>query len=710
MQLPELVQLNIPFILILLTAFAAAAVAFYLYRRTIPDVKTGWRVLLAILRGLVLFFVFGLLFSPRLHLEYKKITQRTIAVFVDQSQSMRVKDDGLSRLARERRLVRQIRSFETKNNRCLWFGFDDRVFPLNPDSLSARPRGTNLEQVLKKIENLEPDAAILLTDGNVTTGAPPEAGDFRLTTPIFTVGLGDTAPGPDVFVSDVYFRPVAYQGKLQRLKVQVGSLALNGAKQVRVRFEVNGAAVALKKVKLSGSGAEQEVVFDYAPAKIGLQKLRFVIEKIAGEENTANNHRTVVQRVLKSRLKIAVLTGRPDYESKFMRLLLSGQEDFDCRLFAQDKNGRWIGTDRNPQFSGYDILILSDFPTAVTRAADIQKISSLIKKENPGLLLRFGSLTDGVRLKSFLSFLGIKEIPANTKPRKTLEYLPAATEPHPILQIFDTPETVSRFWQNLPPLLLPVSEPKLTARAEVLLRAVTGKGEQPVIIVQNKNRRKSALWLGSGYWRWYFLLQDEPELKEGYRNMLRRTVRWLSEKQKLQPVVLDELPRQIYLGQDVALTAHLYDADFNPVPDGNVRFDIRWQGQSFTVQAKGDSGGVYRARFSPPGEGKYEIVATGMKNDTPIGNDRQEIGVIPFEKELLNTTQNKPLLMRLSAQTNGVYLSPTQTDSLRKLFNTAPRQEMIVRDVDVWYRPLLLLLILTAIVAEWVIRKIKGLA
>ncbi len=710
MQLPELVQLNTPFILILLIAFAAATGSYYLYRRTVPEMNTLWRIILSVLRGVVLFLVLALFFKPTLHLEFKRSKPVRIAVFADLSQSMEVKDDGISRLQMERQVMRYMDSQQNAAHVCQWFGFNDRVFPLPEDSLTAAPRATNLETVLKKIEELEPDAAVIVSDGNYTEGARPDVGDFRFRTRVFTIGLGDTTLRPDVFIADVQFQPVAYQNKKQGIIVRVGNQSLTRPMDVRVRFEIDGVAAATKTVRIARSGAQQEVTFEYTPKTIGLHRLGFVVDQISSEQNLSNNRRVVVQRILKSKITIAVLSGQPDYESKFIKLLLNRHPDFECRLFTQDRHGRWIGHKTPPDFAAYDVLVLSDFPSSFTHAGEIQKLLAAIKTNRPGLIFRLGTQTDIAKLKSLLPYLPVERLPVKVKPRLTLEYLPAPIEREPLLQIFEQAETGVRFWQSLPPLSVPLERLQLVSGSQILVRGVTARGETPVLVLQDKKGKKSALLVGTGFWRWYFLLQEEKELAQGYPNLLRHLVRRLAQKQKLKPVVMDDLPDQRYAGQDVALKAHLFDPDFKPLVDGSVRFDVRWKGQEFSLEAKGDSSGVYYARFTPPGEGKFVVVATGMKNQTVLGNDRQEFEVIPFEKELLTTTQNKKLLVQLAEQTGGAYYLPAQMDSLQRLFETQPKEERVVRDVDLWYRPFLLLLILTAIVAEWIIRKIRGLA
>jgi len=75
-------------VLLIFTALAAIAVSYFVYRRTIPPIATGWRILLIILRSLAIISIVLLLFEPILSITRKKEKEPIVAVLVDNSASM----------------------------------------------------------------------------------------------------------------------------------------------------------------------------------------------------------------------------------------------------------------------------------------------------------------------------------------------------------------------------------------------------------------------------------------------------------------------------------------------------------------------------------------------------------------------------------------------------------------------------------------------
>jgi len=711
MNLPDLIQINIPFIVILLLAALGALFSYSQYKKTLPEISAPWRWGLALLRGLMVFLLLLAFFRPQITAFYHKQKKKQLAVFIDRSQSMTVQDDSLPRWRQEQLAVQQIRRFAAKNLAVSWYGFHSDVFRMNPDSLQPTLYGTNLLKVVKKINRLTPDAAIIMSDGNYTEGSYPAAGQWNAGVPLFTVGLGQARAEPDLFIREVSYKPVAYQGKPQTIVARIGSIALHKAFKGRVYLKANGKTVNSAALLIRPREVLQQVDLHYTPQKAGPLRLQVFIEPLHNEKNTVNNHYTGLQNILKGRLKVAVISGAVDYDSKFIHQLLNARNDIDCDLFVQVKNNRWIGG-KAPRPENFDVLVFSNFPGPYSTPANVQMFLNLIETQRCGLLFVTGKYVNQRYLKLFKEYLPFRMLPQHVSGLATLQISPQEDTGDPLLQVFDSKNRIRQFWEKVPPLEIFYMGGQLNKEANTLLTALTVKKRVPILIRQQFPKLRSIVLNGAGFWKWHFLLQDAPELSGGYGNLLHLSVRWLSERQKLQQVVLQSVEKTHYLGRPVHLNVRLFDAAFKPLRDGRVTIEASWNKQKFYLDAgtAADSNGVYHSSFIPPGEGRYTVTATGYRNNVLLGNDQLVFEVIPFEKELLETRQNIPLLREMASASGGRYVTVSGLDSLKEILNTTPQRIRVRKTLNLWDSIYLLMAILGLIFLEWTLRKFKGLA
>jgi len=92
-----------------------------------------------------------------------------------------------------------------------------------------------------------------------------------------------------------------------------------------------------------------------------------------------------------------------------------------------------------------------------------------------------------------------------------------------------------------------------------------------------------------------------------------------------------------------------------------------------------------------------------------LGQDKIEVEVIPFEKEYLRLGLNSELLEQLANNSGGIFTDPEQLEGLFAQLEHKPRFSRIEKDLEMWYRPVLLFIILFSITLEWILRKRFGL-
>jgi len=702
---PELIRTNIPFILLLFFGVVAFGAAWWIYRRPLPEISDTKKYLLAGLRFLVVFLVIFLFARPRLLLTFQELQKEKIGIFVDNSLSMTLQDDSTKRWDQVKKLIRQLKKMTGKGREVSWFAFNSDCKALNPDRIALSQGGTNFSKMLAFVQEKAFDKALIISDGNYTEGSYPLARAWRADAKLYTIGVGKKKADADLFISDVQFQAITYQDKKTTFKVEVGSRNLAKKTKVRLRLLHKNKILSQHLLSLGGQDALKNIVLSYKPLKTGLYKLRFVLEPLKDENNIQNNRRSLVQDVLKSKIRVAVLSGQPDYEGKFIRLLLRQNSDFEVRLLAQDNQGRFIGRYAKIAWGSLDVLVFQDFPGTYTHPKIMQVLQPLLKTGRLGALFFLNRRPDFGLLKAWQPFLPFKKMPRLLpRPINGLGY---NTPKNTLLNLFDDFILNERYWQKIPPLNFYFTIPLLKKGARTLLSARTVSGDFPLLIARRYRGKRFFTFLGQGFWKWHFLLQDEPDLQTGYQTLLTRLIRQTASKSGLKRVELQAEVRSTHPGQAVKLQGYLYDADFKALPHGEMVIRARWKGQQFDLPLRSDSlSGRFEARFIPPGTGRFELTASGYRNGTLLGRDSLTLEVLPFEKEFLQSGQNVPFLKKLAARGNGFYISSQGLDSLTSVLKAGGSFEKKEKDIALWYQSWLLILIISLVSIEWILRKV----
>ncbi len=697
---PDLIRSNIPFIVLLLLGTVAFVAAWRLYRQTVPAISNPKKYVLGGLRLMVVFLVILLFFMPRLFVIFQTEKKERTAVFIDNSLSMKMADEGLSRWQRAERIASRLSSFSDEPESWERYVFNSDVRKAAADSLRLSQGGTNFEKLLDFVKNKGLQKVFIISDGNYTEGAYPFSAKHYLNTKIFTIGVGrESGPG-DVFISDVQYPRFAYRGKESKIRVELGSSNVQARQSLRLKLMHGGKLLSAKRVSLGQNNTRKKIYLNYTPQSRGLKRLTVRLDSLDDESNTLNNAYSIIQEVLKSKINIALFSGQAGYEIKFIRFLLNRENDFISRLYVEDSRGKLIGRPKAIPWDSLDVLILQDYPGAHSPKDRLNKISSLLRSGKAGALFYFGKTPVPAAAEAFSDFWPFASRPVSAQPLLSQHYQPGKGAAFEILNLFDDLALNERFWQIIPPLQFHFKAPRLKKEARVLLECNPGNARYPVLISRRKKGHRVYALLGRGFWKWHFLLQDEPELQPGYNILLKEIVRMLANRSALKRVALEAERKSAHPGEAVHLKVNLYDAEFQKIKDGEVVLQVRSKQEKFELPAERDSSGRFEAVFIPAQAGRYVIQSGGYRNGDFVGLDSVALEVIPLEKEFLHSGQNSAFLKRLAALGNGFYVPQAELDSLRKVAKTEIRKIYKEKDIELWYQPSLLLLIIVIISLE----------
>jgi len=707
--LPQLIQFNIPFIFIVFVGALAFLGSFWLYRTTIPKINVSPKYILLGIRGIVFFLILLLFFAPRFIFTFKETSKPKVAVFLDNSKSMGFDENDQSRWQIALNSIKEVNDIIPENTDLFQYTFNTQVEEITGDVINVSDYATNFSSVINNIKNVKYDKVFIVSDGNSTDGIYNLSENWPFKTQIYTIGIGKTESGVDLSISNVVFDPISYLDKETEVEVQIRSKNIQKDYRTQLKLFDHSKVIKSQIINAGKGDVEQSVKFKFKSSQLGLNKFKVEIENIDNESNQLNNSYTFVQNVLKSKLRIGLLGGAPSYDTKFISFLLNQLDDVEVFTFIEQKNGQFYKGTEQKYLDSLDVVVFCGFPGPFTNSNTLNRIKSIISQKQVPIINILNQYTSQSGIESFSEYYPFIELPNKSRGSQVLINAPTGQNKHPILLLFDKQDLNNRFWSKVPPLDIYFSGGKLKSNAIEILSGIVGKQVVPIILGNESKTLRSMVLNGEGFWKWYFLFQDEKELLPGYSRLLNYMIRWVSDKAKIKPVVLETNNRVVNLGEKIIINGYIYDANFNPVYDGNLLVQAEWNNQEFNLESTNDSSGNYLIEFIPPGEGKYNINARGFKEDVELGIDRLEIEVVPIEKEFIRVEQNVDFLKRLAEMSDGYYVNSSNLDSLKDALLIEEEIKFSDRIYEVWYEPIILGLILLLITVEWIMRKRLGL-
>jgi uncharacterized membrane protein len=743
-------------VLVLLIVAAAAALAWLIRSRLAQaaPVMRSWRAwVIWSLQTLLAAVLLVLLWQPAITIAELKPQQNIIAVLVDDSRSMAISEDGVTRQAQAVKaldngvLTTLNRSFQTR-----LFRVDDApariesLKDLHPSAPSTRI-GDSLKQLSAETSDLPIGAVVLLSDGADNAGGISADAINALRArhiPVHTVGFGRERAQHDVELDDVVIAPRALADSRIAAKVSFHQHGYNGAKINLTVRDVSGGqpkVLAARAIALGPEGNLQSETLMFNIGSAGAKTLQIAAAPLPGEENTANNTLTRVVNVGSEPRRVLYIEGEPRWEYKFIR-----QAEEDDRLVqvassvrtSENKFYRQGIADPKELAEGfptrpedlfiYQGLIIGSVEAGYFTPGQQELIREFVDRRGGGLLLLGGqfALSDGGWNSSTLIDLLPSTLPTYTgafhreaDPKSGVAHTTAELAPdgvdNIITRLVDDPIANAAKWKKLPYLMDYEDPGAPKPGASVLANLITPEGKKlPLLITENFGHGRTAIMATGGSWRWQM---SSPLGDTAHDLFWQQLLRWLVSDAPGH--VTASVPAQMLLDNGaVTLTAEVRDPQFNPASDAKVEAHILGPGgvgALVEMTPVPDNPGQFQAAWSAPKPGAYLTEVTAQRANSKTGAFK-ELGrdVLTFQRmdgvaESFHTEQNRALLERLATQTGGQYWKP---EDLGKLAGAIPFSEagVTTRETkDLWNLPLVFLVLLLLRFSEWWMRRKWGI-
>jgi hypothetical protein len=699
-------------------AVLAFAGSLYAYRFTVPPIPRALKVFLLTLRALGLFLVFFLIGEPLLSLVRREVEQPVVAVLVDNSKSMTIRD----RTGPRRELL--FRTIDSPAMRslgsigsALYETFETKThFPsaLTIDSLTLTGDGTDIAGALRGLRetaarrNLQ--CVLLITDGNSTVGANPLYEAENLGVPVVAIGVGDTAEQQDLLVRRVNTNNITYVGNRVPVNVTVKSSGFNGGR-VDVTLGGEGKTLDQRMLTLQPGTREYTVPLTFAPGKEGMQKFTVDVSQLPGEISYLNNRSSFYTKVLKSKMRVVLIAGAPSPDVAFVRRALESDKNIALKTFIDRGNGEFYEGPLNAKaLNGSECVILVGFPGPTSSPASIPAILSAVNGE-AAILFILSRTTDLQKARLLEPVLPMIVPVGAGEEIESFITIPDAERNNPILKLSAPPDV----WSKLPPVFTLAAPFRAKIESEVLgrMRIQSITTSSPLLLSRNVNRRKSLAVLGYGIWRWKSYSEGVPGSENLLEAFLSNGVRWLTTREDERPVIIRPV-KEMFEGQDpIEFTGQVYNNSYEPIDDAEVSVVVTRGNESSQVMLAPIGNGLFEGALDPLPEGDYTYTARVTSGGRQWTEERGSFSVGGLNAEFLETRMNRFLLQQIAASTGGRYYDAPSIAALphdiAALPGFRPREAVRSSEIELWNRSWMLALVILLFASEWLLRKRNGM-
>jgi len=699
---------------------------------------------LATLRVAALALIVLLLLRPVLVLTSVVPQRNFLAVLVDDSRSMAIEDvDGEPRSAF---VQRQLDATEGELLRALAERFAVRQFRFasTPERIggvgelgfggSATRLGPALERAYEDLAGVPLSGIVVLSDGADNSGEPLTQSLLPLQAagvPVFTVGLGSESLSPDVQVARVETPPVALLGTTLVVDVVLEGRGYGG-QSVSVVVEDQGRILTTREVDLDDDEpvvAQVRFTLDEA----GPRRLRFSVPPQPGERVLRNNARELLLHVRDQREKILYFEGEPRFEVKFIRRAIAEDENVQVVVLQRTAENKFLRLDvddgdelrggfprTRQELFRYKGLILGSVEASFFTHDQLNMIADFVSQRGGGLLALGGrnSFGEGGYAGTPVAEVLPVVIPEGTNDSGE-SFVELQVEPtrsglsHPVTQLADDEEAALARWSELPTLSTynRLGDLKPGATALLLGRSEDGASDHPVLSFQRYGRGKALALPVQDVWTWQ-MHASIPVEDMTHETLWRQLLRWVVDGVP-EIVSVSVAPERVEQGQPVTITAEVADSSFFEVNNSAVTAAVRLpSGETaelaldWTVERDGE----YTATFRPDTDGLYAVTVSAAQGEEHLGSGQAFFAAAPSDAEFFDAALRAPLLRRVAEETGGRFYTPETVATLPEDITYAGGGVTVTEERDLWDMPVLLMMLLALVAAEWTYRRTRGLA
>jgi len=720
----------------------ASAVATYTIARgrsTVTDrgIMAGLRV------ALIAVIVFCLM-QPTLILSTVVPQQNFVGVLVDDSRSMDLRnDDGTLRsdFVAEAFGPEEGALLQALSERFVlrFFRFSDRAGRIDGlGELAYDGTGTHVATALdvarEELAGVPLSGLVMVSDGADNDDRPLTEALVPLQAagvPVFTVGVGDELIEPDIELGRVELPRTVLEGSTLMVDIVVTQNGYRG-QSVPILVEDDERILTEETVELGPDGEPVVARVAFRLDTAGSRRVSFTIPTQRGERVERNNRRTAWVEVRGARDKILYFEGEPRPELKFVRRAVEDDENLQLVVLQRTAESKFlrlsVSDSLELQFGfpatreelyRYRGLVLGSVEASFFTHDQLRMIADFASERGGGLLFLGGhdAFAEGGWMGTPVEEVmpvvlgeatpGIEGYFSEVKAEPT----PAGLA-HPTVQLDADPGNVPARWDSLPPVTAVNRLVETRPGATTLLTATPLSGGQAQVLLafQRYGRGKSIALTAQDTWLWQ-MHADVALEDQSHEAFWQQLLRWLVDGVP-DAVSVATAEERVAPGQPVTVVGSVSDSSYIDVNDASVTARVTSPSgvvQELRVEWTVERDGAYEAQLRPTEIGDHEIELVAERDGVPLGAAHTFLHVAPSDEEFFDAARRTSLLRRLADETGGRFYTPETVSQLPDDITISGAGVTLVEERDLWDMPVLFLLMLLLMAAEWGFRRVRGL-
>ncbi|MGB2862542.1 MAG: glutamine amidotransferase [Sedimentisphaerales bacterium] len=768
---------------------AAVVLLLWSYRRS-PEISVVHRIafFLRLLGVLVLLLC---LTEPLWSGRHVKSGANLFLVVADNSSGMNVHDQGMTQSRGE---VLQSAFHADKSG---WLGTLANNFQIREYVFDSQLRrttdfselffdgkasaiGGTLQTIAQRYRGRPLAGVLLMTDGNATDMGE-QFYDLSGVPPVYPVVVGADRPQKDISLTNVSVSQTSFEDAPVTIQADIEASGYAGKTVTLNLIESSGKVVEQQTRNISKSDEKHTFRFHVRPDRSGILFYNLnAAEEIAqdslpeqpeapSEATLANNRHTLVVDRGKGPYRILYVTGRPNWEYKFLRRAISEDEQIQLvgllRVARREPKYEWRGRTgevNNPLYRGFDnkdaeqaeqydqpvlvrlgtrdeselrdgfpkkaedlfgyhAVILDDVEAGFFTHDQMELIRRFVAERGGGFLMlggaesfregEFNRTPIGQMLPVYLDRMPQTETGIGTKLHF---HLTREGGLQPWARLRDNEQDEQERLSAMPAfrVLNRIGAVKPGARV-VATVGNDSDGQFPALVVQRYGGGRSAALTIGDVWRWGM---KQPEMRDDINKFWRQTLRWLVADVP-DRISFQAAQKRDRANQPVVFGVRVRKKDFEPMDDVSIAIEVRdpnGQTVKLTAEPVLSETGLFEAVYVPRLDGSYFARAVVTDADgLELGNAENGWSVDLEAREFQSIRTNRPLLEKIAQQTGGRVV---ELDALGSFARSLPSLKAPV--MDTWIRPLwdlrgilpaVFLFVLMCFVGEWALRRWKGM-
>lgn len=647
---------------------------------------------------LLLFF----LLSPLL----KKVSERRekpiIVIAVDNSRSILLTKDSTYYKNEFSKAIENLPKDISNRFDVQTLTFGDKVTQNGKlDFTNNRTNFSNLiDYIGQQYYNRNLGAVVIASDGIYNEGKDPLPLLADTKVPVYTIAMGDTTVHKDLLIKEVLANSIAYSGNSFPIRIRVQASKCGGSK-AQLNVIHDNKLIATQNFEISGNYLDKSFDIKVDASTAGLQRYIISVTHLTNEINYINNSRLLFVDVLENKKSVLFIAASPHPDVSAIKNSLTAHDNYQTKTMLAFELPR-TKPELEKLIAAYDVILIHQLPA---RNNPARELFDAIETKKVPVFIVIGNQTSIPQFN--LLETGLKIIQRNDLTNNVLPVLDNS------FNYFNLPDKAAEIVPELPPLIVPFGDYKITQEAQMLMKQRIGQisSDMPLLVFINSINSRTAVLCGEGIWKWALIEYKEKGSQVVFDELMNKSFQFLSVKADKRLFRFRALRSTFYEDEHISFNAEVLNKSYEMLKAAKVKMIVTDQNnkkREFLYQETEDGYSLDMGYLLP---GIYKYFATTNIN----GIDEKltgEFSVNTVDLEYINNIADHNLLYKIAKEREGKMYQPQQINDLVKELNSNKNikpmtffESKIQELIELKWLFFVIVILLTA---EWFFRKFYG--